>query len=138
MTILADMASVETVLIVGGGIAGLTLAAALHRQGCKIDLIERNTAWHTTGAGIGGAGKRAKTATPTIPIAFLWGALICGCRGVNPNRSRLSRVARCSIDLPGAECFTYFATLFFAQLLPDDPHGWITSGPAAPERREDA
>jgi 2-polyprenyl-6-methoxyphenol hydroxylase-like FAD-dependent oxidoreductase len=46
------MASVETVLIVGGGIAGLTLAAALHRQGCKIDLIERNTAWHTTGAGI--------------------------------------------------------------------------------------
>jgi len=46
------MACVETVLIVGGGIAGLTLAAALHRQGCEIDLIERNTAWRTTGAGI--------------------------------------------------------------------------------------
>lgn len=47
-----NMACVETVLIVGGGIAGLTLAAALHRHGCKIDLIERNTAWQTAGAGI--------------------------------------------------------------------------------------
>jgi FAD-dependent urate hydroxylase len=46
------MACVKTVLIVGGGIAGLTLATALHRQGCKIDLIERNTAWQTTGGGI--------------------------------------------------------------------------------------
>lgn len=46
------MAGVETVLIVGGGIAGLTLASALHREGCKIELIERHTAWHTTGAGI--------------------------------------------------------------------------------------
>lgn len=47
-----EMASAENVLIVGGGIAGLTLAAALHRQGCNAELVERNTAWHTTGAGI--------------------------------------------------------------------------------------
>ncbi len=46
------MASAENVLIVGGGIAGLTLATALHRQGCKVELIERNTAWHDAGAGI--------------------------------------------------------------------------------------
>jgi FAD-dependent urate hydroxylase len=46
------MACVETVLIVGGGIAGLTLASALHREGYKTELIERNTAWHTAGAGI--------------------------------------------------------------------------------------
>ncbi len=46
------MICVETILIVGGGIAGLTLAAALHGQGCRVELIERNTTWHTTGAGI--------------------------------------------------------------------------------------
>jgi FAD-dependent urate hydroxylase len=47
-----EMATVENVLIVGGGIAGLTLAATFHRQGCKAELVERNTAWHAPGAGI--------------------------------------------------------------------------------------
>jgi 2-polyprenyl-6-methoxyphenol hydroxylase-like FAD-dependent oxidoreductase len=46
------MAHVERILIVGGGIAGLTLATALHRQGFTVELVERNTAWHTVGAGI--------------------------------------------------------------------------------------
>lgn len=46
------MARAENVLIVGGGIAGLTLATALHRQGCKAELVERSTAWHAVGAGI--------------------------------------------------------------------------------------
>src|SRR6516164_4620226 len=39
-------------LIVGGGIAGLTLAAALHAQGFGVDLIERNSTWQTLGAGM--------------------------------------------------------------------------------------
>ena len=39
-------------LIVGGGIAGLTLAAALHRQGFEVSLIERNPTWQTLGAGM--------------------------------------------------------------------------------------
>src|SRR5262250_2714438 len=39
-------------LIVGGGIAGLTLAAALHRQGFEVSVIERNPTWHTLGAGM--------------------------------------------------------------------------------------
>ena len=34
------MAEVETVLIVGGGIAGLTLARALHREGFTVELVE--------------------------------------------------------------------------------------------------
>ncbi len=46
------MAHIERILIVGGGIAGLTLATALHRQGFRAELIERSTTWHAPGAGI--------------------------------------------------------------------------------------
>jgi len=46
------MAHVERILIVGGGIAGLTLATALHQQGFRPELIERSPAWQATGAGI--------------------------------------------------------------------------------------
>lgn len=40
------------ILIVGGGIGGLTLAAALGRRGLGCDLIERTAAWAPVGAGI--------------------------------------------------------------------------------------
>ena len=46
------MANVERILIVGGGIAGLTLATALHRHGFEAELVERSTVWHAIGAGI--------------------------------------------------------------------------------------
>ena len=46
------MANVERILIVGGGIAGLTLATALHQHGFTAELVERSTAWHALGAGI--------------------------------------------------------------------------------------
>ncbi len=46
------MAYIERILIVGGGIAGLTLATALHRRGFKAELVERSSSWHATGAGI--------------------------------------------------------------------------------------
>jgi 2-polyprenyl-6-methoxyphenol hydroxylase-like FAD-dependent oxidoreductase len=46
------MANVERILIVGGEIAGLTLATALHRQGYKAELVERSASWPATGAGI--------------------------------------------------------------------------------------
>jgi len=45
------MADVERLLIVGGRIAGLTLAAALHQQGFIVELVERNPTWHAVGAG---------------------------------------------------------------------------------------
>jgi 2-polyprenyl-6-methoxyphenol hydroxylase-like FAD-dependent oxidoreductase len=43
---------VERVLIVGGGIAGLPLAAALHARGIHAELIEREREWQTLGAGL--------------------------------------------------------------------------------------
>jgi 2-polyprenyl-6-methoxyphenol hydroxylase-like FAD-dependent oxidoreductase len=46
------MARIERILIVGGGIAGLTLATALHRHGLPAELVEHSTAWDATGAGI--------------------------------------------------------------------------------------
>jgi 2-polyprenyl-6-methoxyphenol hydroxylase-like FAD-dependent oxidoreductase len=46
------MADLGRILIVGGGIAGLTLAAALHRQGISAELVERNAAASARGAAI--------------------------------------------------------------------------------------
>jgi 2-polyprenyl-6-methoxyphenol hydroxylase-like FAD-dependent oxidoreductase len=46
------MADVDRILIVGGGIAGLSLATALHRQRYAPELVERSTTWPAVGAGI--------------------------------------------------------------------------------------
>jgi len=46
------MAHVERILIVGGGIAGLTLATALHQHGFTAELIEHRPSWQAVGAGI--------------------------------------------------------------------------------------
>ena len=45
------MASVETILVVGGGVAGLTTATALHRHGFTTQLVERQQTWRALGAG---------------------------------------------------------------------------------------
>ena len=42
----------ERILIVGGGIAGLTLATALHQQGFGPELVECSPEWPAIGAGI--------------------------------------------------------------------------------------
>lgn len=46
------MAEIGDILIVGGGIAGLTLAAGLVRQGFRAELVERDPEWRALGAGI--------------------------------------------------------------------------------------
>ena len=46
------MAHIERILIAGGGIAGLTLARALHQQGFQAELVERSPSWQATGAAI--------------------------------------------------------------------------------------
>lgn len=43
---------IERVLIVGAGMAGLTLAISLRRQGLNPDIVERQPAWPVQGAGI--------------------------------------------------------------------------------------
>jgi FAD-dependent urate hydroxylase len=46
------MPEVKTVLIVGGGIAGLTLGRALRGEGFTVELIERSPVWRVEGGGI--------------------------------------------------------------------------------------
>jgi 2-polyprenyl-6-methoxyphenol hydroxylase-like FAD-dependent oxidoreductase len=46
------MADTGRILIVGGGIAGLSLAIALRRRGAAVELVERSPAWVVVGAGI--------------------------------------------------------------------------------------
>ena len=46
------MTDVDEILIVGGGIAGLTLATALSQRGLRAELVERETSWQAIGAGI--------------------------------------------------------------------------------------
>jgi 2-polyprenyl-6-methoxyphenol hydroxylase-like FAD-dependent oxidoreductase len=46
------MARVRNVLIVGGGIAGLTLASGLRSRGIEVDLVELKAEWTVYGVGI--------------------------------------------------------------------------------------
>lgn len=46
------MVNPQRILIVGGGIAGLSLLAALRRHGIDAELIERNPRWEPVGGGI--------------------------------------------------------------------------------------
>ena len=46
------MPAVNNVLVVGGGIAGMTLATALTRGGIRAEIVEINPAWTVLGIGI--------------------------------------------------------------------------------------
>jgi threonine dehydrogenase-like Zn-dependent dehydrogenase len=44
-------AKIDTILVVGGGLAGLTTAAALRQHGFTVELVERRETWHAVGVG---------------------------------------------------------------------------------------
>jgi 2-polyprenyl-6-methoxyphenol hydroxylase-like FAD-dependent oxidoreductase len=44
--------NIKNVLVVGGGIAGLTLAVALRRRGIDVDIVELQPQWNVLGVGI--------------------------------------------------------------------------------------
>jgi naringenin degradation protein FdeE len=46
------MSDVREVLIVGGGIGGMSLAICLRRLGVRVDLIDTDTQWRAVGAGL--------------------------------------------------------------------------------------
>jgi 2-polyprenyl-6-methoxyphenol hydroxylase-like FAD-dependent oxidoreductase len=46
------LSSVEKVLVVGGGIGGLSTALALRQQGIEVDVVELNPKWDVYGVGI--------------------------------------------------------------------------------------
>src|SRR5262249_54639237 len=46
------MATIDRVLIVGGGIAGLTLGRALCQRRFTVDLVEESAEWRAEGGGI--------------------------------------------------------------------------------------
>lgn len=52
--------AVESVLVIGGGLGGLSAAVALAKGGCRVRLIERNPDWSALGAGLTFNGATAR------------------------------------------------------------------------------
>jgi 2-polyprenyl-6-methoxyphenol hydroxylase-like FAD-dependent oxidoreductase len=90
------MADVGRILIVGGGIGGLSVATALHRAGLTAELVERSTTWPAIGSGINlpANGVRALRALG-IGEAFGRAAAVVGRWGFFDQRARLL----CETDL---------------------------------------
>jgi 2-polyprenyl-6-methoxyphenol hydroxylase-like FAD-dependent oxidoreductase len=68
--------SVRKVLVVGGGIAGLTLAVALRRHGIAVDVVEIQPRWNVLGVGISLTGptlralKSIDLIDPCVAVSF--------------------------------------------------------------------
>jgi 2-polyprenyl-6-methoxyphenol hydroxylase-like FAD-dependent oxidoreductase len=63
------MPAAQNILIVGGGISGMTLAIALRRANIACELIELTTAWTVPGVGIALQGATLRLPATTRPIS---------------------------------------------------------------------
>ena len=86
------MAELGTILVVGGGLAGLTTAAALHRLGFTVELVERRQTWHALGAGflVHANGMRALRSLDLAASVEQAGALVRQLRFCNEREDLLS------------------------------------------------
>jgi len=70
------VAKVRKVLVVGGGIAGLTLAVALRRRGIGVDVVEIQPRWNVLGVGISLTGQTLRALKsidlidPCVAVSF--------------------------------------------------------------------
>jgi 2-polyprenyl-6-methoxyphenol hydroxylase-like FAD-dependent oxidoreductase len=75
------MNTVQSVLIIGGGIAGMSTAIELRKRGVAVDLVEMDPEWRVYGAGItiGGAALRAFKTVGVLPEVAAQGWCSDGC-----------------------------------------------------------
>ena len=109
------MAGIGRILVVGGEIAGLSVAAALHRKGLTPELVERSTAWPAIGAGINlpANGVRVLRALDAVAGIERFGAVIrrwggslisaakCSARPISTTSGSMSGPA-CASRAPGS------------------------------------
>ena len=102
------MALVNKVLIIGGGIGGMSAAILLSRQGVAVDIIEVNPQWAPDGAGITISGptlrglREVGVMDDVLRLGGSWcAAEICGANG-NVNATVPIAPAVDADDLPGA------------------------------------
>lgn len=95
--------SVKRVLIVGAGLAGLSLAIALRRRGLSADIVERTDAWVETGTGLYlvGIGTRALAALGLAEVALRKG---CINRTQTFRNDRGALLAELDVDAYWASC----------------------------------
>ncbi|WP_321944414.1 FAD-dependent oxidoreductase [Paraburkholderia tropica] len=102
------MALVNKVLVVGGGIGGMSAAILLSRQGIHVDLVEQNPSWAPDGAGITISGPTLRSlrevgvVDEVLAAGGFWNAIdVCDANG-NVEATVPIEPAIGAQDLPGA------------------------------------
>ena len=86
------MANIRKVLVVGGGIAGLTLAVALRRRDIEVDIVELAPEWNVLGVGISLTGptlralKSIGLIDPCVGVAFGFDRIVFAITDWSPER----------------------------------------------------
>jgi len=100
------MGTVRKVLVIGGGIAGMSTAIELRKRGVAVDLVERDPKWRVYGTGISisGPALRAFKTVGVLPDILEQGWFSDGCDLCTPSGSVLTTLPTPRIagaDIPG-------------------------------------